>query len=374
MFWKVQTNIVVALILGVVFMHAVFRVDRSEVMNRLFMHLMGLNVFVILLEIGSIILNTRALSFLRWLHLTVNIVGFIIVPVFIFLGLLYLECWLQKALGIKRKCNRWIYLPVIFLFILTIFNIKTGWIATVSAENTYIRGPLFWTAPTTTFLYLYYGMIRIWCCRRNLVTYKYATSLIYIVTISMVVMIQIICKVYLTIWSTVGSLLVCGYIFSIIDELQYDALTTMENKHSYLIYTSRLTRKKRLSLTAINIDLDDFKIINDRYGHQEGDEALKNFTQILRNSFPYKQRIFRMGGDEFLILSEQQNNKQMNKYMEHFKERLKEYNISSGKSYDLKFSYGMDSYNRNYKDIVDFLNDVDCMMYIQKEGKKSERI
>ena len=374
MFWQVQTNIVVSLILGIIIAHAFFRLDKSELINRLFMYLIGLDILIMLLEIGSVIFNTKNLSTFRILHLIVNILGFIIVPVFLLLGVLYFECWLQKALRAKIKCNRWIYVPAIILFVLTLINIRTGWIATVSLENDYIRGQLFWIVPTITLFYLGYGILLIWRYHKRLTAYKYIMGLMYFTIITLVVVVQIVCEDYLTIWSTVGGLLVCAYVFNIIDGLQYDALTMMENKQSYLSYTSKLAKKQKLTLTAINIDLDDFKIINDRYGHQEGDEALKSFSQILRGSFPYKHRIFRMGGDEFLILSEQQNKKQMIKYMERFKERVKAYNASSGKVYDLKFSYGMDSYNSDYKCVEEFLKYVDSMMYTQKEKKKRRRI
>ncbi len=50
------------------------------------------------------------------------------------------------------------------------------------------------------------------------------------------------------------------------------------------------------------IDFDNFKTVNDNYGHQTGDEALKNFASILRGYFHPTDIIGRVGGDEFMIL------------------------------------------------------------------------
>lgn len=55
-------------------------------------------------------------------------------------------------------------------------------------------------------------------------------------------------------------------------------------------------------LTAVFLDLDDFKLINDVHGHQIGDEALKNLARNLRESFPEESVIGRTGGDEFCVL------------------------------------------------------------------------
>lgn len=55
-------------------------------------------------------------------------------------------------------------------------------------------------------------------------------------------------------------------------------------------------------MTAAMIDLDDFKQINDLYGHDVGDEALKNLAANLRESFPDSSVISRSGGDEFCVI------------------------------------------------------------------------
>ncbi|MCJ8311976.1 MAG: diguanylate cyclase [Saccharospirillaceae bacterium] len=59
---------------------------------------------------------------------------------------------------------------------------------------------------------------------------------------------------------------------------------------------------KQKPMTLISIDIDNFKQLNDIYGHGEGDDVLKNIGEILQKRFRKTDKIFRIGGDEFLIL------------------------------------------------------------------------
>jgi diguanylate cyclase (GGDEF)-like protein len=79
-----------------------------------------------------------------------------------------------------------------------------------------------------------------------------------------------------------------------------DPLTGLANRRS-LRRTLEQAREKGASI--IFLDIDDFKEINDRYGHQVGDTTLKRMARVLSESFRPEDRIFRWGGDEFLVVA-----------------------------------------------------------------------
>lgn len=58
----------------------------------------------------------------------------------------------------------------------------------------------------------------------------------------------------------------------------------------------------RLECSIVLFDLDKFKLINDTYGHDIGDEALKRFASVIRGNLKGRDYVFRLGGDEFLAL------------------------------------------------------------------------
>ena len=83
----------------------------------------------------------------------------------------------------------------------------------------------------------------------------------------------------------------------------YDRLTQLLNRNWWELYAKKRLNDKPLYLSII--DLDNLKKINDTEGHSSGDALLINFSNKLKEYF-YKDKLCRLGGDEFLIISEQE--------------------------------------------------------------------
>ncbi|MFI7588776.1 putative bifunctional diguanylate cyclase/phosphodiesterase [Spongisporangium articulatum] len=80
-----------------------------------------------------------------------------------------------------------------------------------------------------------------------------------------------------------------------------DELTGIANRRALLADLERVVGRGTPASLMI-IDLDDFKLINDRFGHSVGDELLRQVTQIFRAALPKQARLARLGGDEFAVL------------------------------------------------------------------------
>lgn len=78
-----------------------------------------------------------------------------------------------------------------------------------------------------------------------------------------------------------------------------DFMTGLHNRRSLFSYLELVKTETQLSL--ITIDLDNFKTVNDTFGHQTGDEALIDTAALLKKCFP-NDFIARLGGDEFLVV------------------------------------------------------------------------
>ena len=85
-----------------------------------------------------------------------------------------------------------------------------------------------------------------------------------------------------------------------------DELTGLYNRRGFLTLAAQLldrARARQAPVLAFYMDLDDFKGINDRFGHAEGDVALKTAAAVLRRTFRESDIIGRLGGDEFVVFA-----------------------------------------------------------------------
>ena len=86
-----------------------------------------------------------------------------------------------------------------------------------------------------------------------------------------------------------------------------DELTRVKNRKAYNLKIKSLLavyERYQTSFSIISIDIDDFKDINDNFGHDVGDTVLQNFAALLEHNIRETDHLFRIGGEEFVILSE----------------------------------------------------------------------
>ena len=106
-----------------------------------------------------------------------------------------------------------------------------------------------------------------------------------------------------------------------IESANTDFLTKLNNRRSLFAYLEK--KKRSPQFTFICVDLDNFKQVNDIYGHHMGDEALMTVTRVMRESFP-DDFIARLGGDEFLIvIARKIDIEQVKKQVEGFQDILR---------------------------------------------------
>lgn len=94
----------------------------------------------------------------------------------------------------------------------------------------------------------------------------------------------------------------------------FDSLTGVYNRSSYIEYMDRLIQNKSKGhIGLLLIDVDNFKQVNDQYGHLEGDKVLKKIANILQQAIGKKGTVVRFGGDEFAIVLEDATEQKLHK-------------------------------------------------------------
>ncbi len=123
---------------------------------------------------------------------------------------------------------------------------------------------------------------------------------------------------------------------------------------------------KQQSFTAIMLDIDEFKAINDRYGHYQGDVVIVDMVRLLRKSVDRRDFIARYGGDEFCVILESDDQQQIHNTLERISQNLRTYNEDK-KEFILSFSLGWSVYDPSFGKLPESLYQViDQKMYQEK--------
>lgn len=88
-------------------------------------------------------------------------------------------------------------------------------------------------------------------------------------------------------------------------QAMYDSLTRLGNRHYYIESLKKAiatSSRHNNALSIVILDLDNFKTLNDVYGHQFGDNILSEFGKLLTKAIRDTDQAFRVGGDEFVVL------------------------------------------------------------------------
>ncbi len=158
-------------------------------------------------------------------------------------------------------------------------------------------------------------------------------------------------------------------------QASHDKLTGLFNRNRFdEIYTKEIKRTKRYNneLSIIIFDIDDFKMVNDTYGHQIGDEVLKEIAKITLNGVREQDINVRWGGEEFLILLPQTNITGALTVASKIKSAIKEH-IFTDKSLKITASFGV-SQLLDEDDEVTLISRSDKLLYEAKKTGKDKVI
>jgi len=152
-----------------------------------------------------------------------------------------------------------------------------------------------------------------------------------------------------------------------------DELTGVLNRRGFLSLARRewkLARRRDHEMMLIYADLDDFKEINDEYGHVEGDQVLKSVGRLMRDSVRATDLVARMGGDEFVALAIE--SKTDAAIFSRIEASIREFNESSGLPYRIAMSIGSVTIPaRSVDSLEELLSKADARMYEEKRRRQA---
>ena len=152
-----------------------------------------------------------------------------------------------------------------------------------------------------------------------------------------------------------------------------DELTGLSNRRGFMTsarYVINLCDRQEISCSLIFIDLNNFKNINDQFGHAEGDRALVTFSNLLKNNFRNSDVLARLGGDEFVVLLTDTTKSDAETAMRKLQKSIDEYYFKTDHGYKISCSYGIAGPDFNQHITIEkLLKDADSLMYEHKSQK-----
>lgn len=145
----------------------------------------------------------------------------------------------------------------------------------------------------------------------------------------------------------------------------FDMLSGIKNRNAFIRFAQQIDRQNT-GLSVIVCDIDGLKIINDTLGHMAGDTIVRKAAEILNASLTSNAQLFRMGGDEFIIVFTQfLPEEELRKSKSVIKEKLADYN-NCHPSVPLSMSIGFAAALKENSRFGDVVKQADYAMYQEK--------
>ena len=268
----------------------------------------------------------------RWLNIVSNYLGFGLSPA-VSVCLVYV---LDRKTALRRKIRIAVCCEIAYLMFLLV-SVPYGMVFSVSVDNMYSRGPHFYI-----YIVVYFGAI-LYLSASTVITAREFQNrsrwLIYplILFVMAETIIQVVLPELHVTWLCVTLLSVLYFIYCNEMWNQLDALTGLLNQNSYLRKTGKMGCKGSV---LVVFDVDDFKQINDSYGHVAGDAALCTIVRTIFEHVRADDVVLRYGGDEFLLMFEEIPEKVFQQKLEDIREEIAMVDVPEYKEIRLSMSVG----------------------------------
>lgn len=289
--------VVTSVINFVMLLFLFYLVQQNRILSlartHVFLWVIAITAVVVSAECWTLLVDGVPLRAARIANLCANAIGFGCSP--------FIPVLLAQLHHEALRRNSLVYLPAACTTLLAFSSPFTGLIFSISAENIYARGSVFFVY-VLSYLFgfsIFFYALFLEAHRFQKNEQRYLVLLALIVTAG--TSLQVAFPHLYSSWHSVTLSLILYYLFQCELQFKYDALTGVLNRAAFQRRLDELGRTDRA--TILLFDLDEFKGINDQYGHEVGDTCLVTAAEILHRAFSSVGSCYRIGGDEFCVLA-----------------------------------------------------------------------
>lgn len=321
---------------------------RVNLGHKLFMLLIYLDAAVLFLDWFTWVLYGKTFNGAILLHNIAMTLFYALDAFILFIWLLYCLFKLYRTkIAVKSRMPIYGSLLLCACCIL-ITNPFTGWIFYIDGKNVYSRGSGYWLVFLYAIVVLTIIIVEVILYRKRYGESHddgmYARLLAVPTVLTLGRLIQYAVYGAALTWPIFTIGLLYTYMYMQASENYFDYLTGLRNRREldYFFAYRLKTYKRNHTLFLVYFDLNDFKRINDTYGHPVGDAALVDAANLLRQAFIGSDDfIARLGGDEFAVVGVRDSVDKVNKLIERVHELSREFNSKNDTVYNISFSCGV---------------------------------
>lgn len=285
-----------------------------------------------------------------------------------FLGLcwcLFVDYRIYRSMR-HQKVKLRLFIPYIVCMGILLVNLcGTGIVFSVSQDNVYSRGPLNFVLYIVVALYYAQSIDISVRAKREGQTINFFPVGVFLVPCLVGTVLQLLCYGMAFCWLAVAMALVFVHIQLQNSDTFVDEMSGLFNRKYLNYYLHQAKKTGNKNLHGIMVDVNDFKLINDTYGHAAGDRAIQETGTILSSALPEGGIAMRMGGDEFVVLLSKSSDAQAAQTRQDILENVEHFNKVTDAPFRLSLSTGVARFNG--ANVEEFLSELDRSMYMEKK-------
>ncbi|MPM43157.1 hypothetical protein SDC9_89830 [bioreactor metagenome] len=342
--------------------------------QNLFDALIFSNIFMLFTDTAMWLLDGKQFEGALFWNTAVTFLYFLGTPFVCFFWLLYCD----NAIYVRSRKRLMKIMPLysIPLFVNSVFTIaslKYNFLFYIDANNIYHRGACFYIYMAAALIYPLYAAFISVKKAVSVVTSKrreYFFLSLFMLPPVIGAIIQSMYYGLALLWSCTAISILMIFINVQNDRISTDELTGINNRRQMNRYLEQLSKYHDHDkyVTAMMIDIDRFKFINDTYGHCAGDAALVTIASLLKQACNEKKAFLaRVGGDEFVIIYIHAGKDEPAEFIEQINYKIDDVNIRSNNGYKLSLSIGYAYGECGKPSVDDLILEADKKMYEVKK-------
>ena len=347
--------------------------DQSH-SNRAFRRVLISVLYVTILDCFWEGFNGSQIAYGRQINIFVNFLCLMSYGIIGYYWLAYVEAVLTDIHQKHPNASPYRWLPLALCIGMAVASLHSGWIIQFDENNRVQPGaayPLIVILPCINLLMASYKVIRHYRTANNPQKKEDDIAMLSFLVLPLIGgIVSSINNDIPAIWPSCVLSLLIVYMSSLGHRISTDSLTGLNNRFRLDSYLSNLAAPGTSTdnIYLFICDLDNFKQINDTYGHYEGDQALREASDLLKRTTSRDDFLARYGGDEFVLISTCETYTAALDLRQKIQQAFQTHNIEANHSYQISLSIGLSSCA---SDIATVFQQADEFLYAEKHRKKS---